>query len=241
MGKLLIIKTGTTLNSVKEIYGDYEDQILYKIGIEASQAKVISVYKNEPPYLPEDISSIIITGSDAMVTEEKAWMKVTAAWLRKISSKEIPILGICFGHQLLAYAFDGRVDYHFKGPEYGQREIRIVGDVSIDPIFHAFPKEFVGYVAHYQSIFKLPNKAEVFAASDFEPSHGVRFGKNIWGVQFHPEFNAEIACLHLMNQEEELKQRGYPMEELYSGIKEEEYGRIILQRFYWFGEQRIVI
>ncbi len=239
MGKLLIIKTGPTLDAVKEKYGEFEDLVISKIGINREDIRVISVYKNEAPYLPENTSGVIISGSKEMVTEEAAWMKVTAAWIRSLVSKEIPILGICFGHQLLGYAFGGKVGYHPKGPEYGQCKIWIVDQVEKDPIFHDFPKEFLGYVAHYQSILELPKDARVIATGNHESYHGVKFGKYIWGVQFHPEFNSEIACFHLKNQEKELRHRGYPMEELYGTIKEEDYGQLILQRFYKFGEQRL--
>ncbi len=237
MGTILIIKTGSILDVVKQKYGDFEDLILNQIGIGKDSANVISVYKNEPPYLPRGTSSIIITGSKAMITDEEPWMKVTAAWLKKIYHNNIPVLGICFGHQLLAYAFGGNVGYHPNGPEYGQSLIKKVGDVSKDPLFGGLPEEFLGYVAHYQSILQLPDQAHVLAASDFEASHGVKFKNNIWGVQFHPEFNKEIANHYLEYQEEVLKSRGYRVEQLSQQIQEPEYGRQILQRLYQYGEQ----
>lgn len=237
MGKVLIIKTGSILDVVKQEYGDFEDLILSQIGIGKESANIISVFKNEPPYLPEGTSSIIITGSKAMITDEEPWMKVTAAWIRSIDHSNIPILGICFGHQLLAYTYGGKVGYHPEGPEYGQSRIRKVGNEHSDPIFRELPEEFSGYVAHYQSVLQLPEHACVLAANDFEASHGVKFKNNIWGMQFHPEFNAKIAYHYLKYQEEVLIRRGYRMDQLYEQIQEVEYGKQILQRFYQYGEQ----
>jgi len=232
LGKLLIIKTGITYDSVIKKYGDYDYQIATQIGIPYEDLLVVPVYENIEPALTGEVSSIIITGSDAMVTDLKPWSVATAKWLRQIIHSGIPILGICYGHQLLAQALDGLVDYHPLGKEYGEVEISLTADGEKDPLLSALPSNFTGYVAHSQSIIKLPPNARVLAKSTFEASHAVRFCKNVWGVQFHPEFNGDIARIHVEEEKELLAMNGVDVEKLSQSIQDNDYGRILLQRFF---------
>jgi GMP synthase (glutamine-hydrolysing) len=232
LGKVLIIKTGITYDSVIKKYGDYDYQIAREIGIPYEGLLVVPVYENIEPVLTEEVSSIIITGSDAMVTDLKPWSVATANWLRQIVHKGIPILGICYGHQLLAQALNGVVDYHPRGKEYGEVEISLTSDGEKDPLFSVLPSNFTGYVAHSQSVIKLPPNARVLAKNDFEASHGVYFCKNVWGVQFHPEFNGDIARMHVEEEKEVLAKDGADVEKLRQNIQDNDYGKILMQRFF---------
>lgn len=232
MGKLLIIKTGITYDKVIKKYGDYDYQIAQQIGIPYEDLLVVPVYDNIKPVLTEEVSSIIITGSDDMVTNLKPWSVATANWLREIVHTEIPILGICYGHQLLSHALNGIVDYHPRGKEYGEVEISLTEEGKKDPLLGVLPPKFTGYVAHSQSIMKLPPNTTVLAKNDFEASHAVRFCKNVWGVQFHPEFNGDITKIHVEEEREVLVMDGINADKLSRNIRENDYGRILLRRFY---------
>ncbi|HEX9059624.1 MAG TPA: glutamine amidotransferase [Clostridia bacterium] len=232
MGKLLIIKTGSTYESVIKKYGDYESMITEGIGISSEDTEVIPVYRNARPYIHEGISSIIITGSSAMVTDMEPWCVFTANWLNEIIHKKIPILGICFGHQLLAKALGGSVDYHPKGQEYGEVKIQLAEEGRKDPVLGILPSEFSGYVAHSQTVTRLPENTRVLARNDFESSHALAFGDNIWGVQFHPEFNAGIAKIHIDEEKDELLKNGQDISKLYASIQGNPYGPMLLKRFF---------
>lgn len=232
MGKVLIVKTGITYDSVIKKHGDYDYQIAQQIGIPYEELLVVPVYENIEPVITEEVSSIIITGSDAMVTDLEPWSVATEKWLRRIVHKGIPILGICYGHQLLAHALDGIVDYHPGGKEYGEVEISLTVEGEKDPLLSILPSNFTGYVAHSQTVIKLPPKAKVLAKNDFEAYHAVQFCKNVWGVQFHPEFNGDIARIHVEEEKEVLASDGVDVEKLRQNIKDSDYGKILLQRFY---------
>ena len=70
-----------------------------------------------PP--PAQISGAVVTGSHAMVSHREPWSEATGAWLAQLVAHGTPLLGICFGHQLLAHALGGEAGNHPGGPEIG--------------------------------------------------------------------------------------------------------------------------
>ncbi len=189
MGKLLIIKTGASGESIKKVYGDHDERIIKKTGLNREKVAVVPVYKGHRPYLPDNVSSVIVTGSPSMVTDREPWSVETSDFIKEISHKNIPILGICYGHQLLADAFGGEVGYHKLGKESGKVDIKLSGVASMDPLLGSMPKSFKAYAFHEQTVTKLPANAKVLAGNGFEKNHAVAYRDNVWGVQFHPEFN----------------------------------------------------
>jgi GMP synthase (glutamine-hydrolysing) len=231
LGKLLIIKTGSTFGSILKIYGDFQDFIINGAGITSKKVIVCDVYNNVKLPELEDIDKIIITGSHSMVTDYKEWSVYTAKWLEKALYTDVSVLGICYGHQLLAQVFGGEVDYHPNGQENGSVEIELTQLGISDPLIGVLPHRFVGFSSHAQTIIKLPSDTLVLAKNQFEPYHGVLFKRNIWGVQYHPEFNAGIMRMYIEEEYEDLKKQGYDVDNILSGIKENPFGKVLLRRF----------
>jgi GMP synthase (glutamine-hydrolysing) len=211
MKKLLIIKTGSSDPHVINKCGDCDVRIAQCVGIAYKDVDVISVYENAVPILPDDIAGIIITGSPSMVTDLEPWGVVTAQWLKQVVNKNIPVLGICFGHQLLAHTFGGSVDYHKLGEEKGEVEIRLTEEGKKDPLLGILPEHFTSYASHFQTVTKLPPNAVILAQNDFEASHALRYKENVWGVQFHPECVGDVFC---------------------DTVEHQAYGMALLKRFY---------
>jgi GMP synthase - Glutamine amidotransferase domain len=211
MKKLLIIKTGSSDAHVINKCGDCDMRIAQCVGIPYEDICVISVYENAVPILPDDIGGIIITGSPSMVTDLEPWGVATAQWLKQVVNKNIPVLGICFGHQLLAHTFGGSVDYHELGEEKGEVEIRLTEAGKKDPLLGVLPEHFTSYAYHFQTVTRLPQNAVVLAHNDFESSHALRFKENVWGVQFHPECVGDVFC---------------------NTVEHKTYGMALLKRFY---------
>lgn len=232
MKKLLIIKTGTIGQSIKDKFGDFEHLICEQLEISLDQAMVVPVY--EGALLPESldsISSVIITGSKAMVTDALAWTKYVSKWIFDLAQKDIPILGICYGHQLLAHALGGEVDYHPRGEEYGDTTVQLTGEGKEDKLFAGLPSAIRAYVAHAQTVKKVPTDAVVLARNAFEEHHALRFRDNVWGVQFHPEFTADLLKEYMQLGRERIANQGYDVDELLHTAQDHAYGKTLLKKF----------
>jgi GMP synthase (glutamine-hydrolysing) len=231
MKKLLIIKAGKTYASIRKTLGDFEDWITDGIEIPRSDILVYPAYGNSE--LPElnGASAIIVTGSHAMVTSKSKWISRLSSWLRQKVSGGIPLLGICFGHQIIAQAFGGTVDYHTGGIELGVTSIKLTDEGRNDLLFRTLPSSFPVHVAHSQTVVQLPPGARLLASNDFETNHAFSIGHNIWGVQFHPEFSAEILYKYIKHDKKRLEKDGYDIENVIGSVSDNPYGKIILQRF----------
>jgi GMP synthase (glutamine-hydrolysing) len=216
--KLLIMKTGSTVPFWLEVGEDFEDWIVRESGAEVEGVVTCAVYLDEKLPATENVSGIVITGSPAYLTDLDSWNQVAADYIRECYSREIPILGICYGHQLLAWTFGGEVEFHKGGREIGTVNIRTTEASKTDPLFQALPTNFMAHVSHSQSVVTLPDEAVLLAENDFEPHHGFRIGKCLWGVQFHPEFNCEITKSYIKERREIIESEGLDTEKMLSGL-----------------------
>ncbi|RYF49524.1 MAG: glutamine amidotransferase, partial [Comamonadaceae bacterium] len=80
-----------------------------------AQIQVVRPSLGETLPAPHAVAGAIITGSWNMVTDREDWSELTAAWVREAFAGDVPLLGICYGHQLMAHALGGVVDYHPQG------------------------------------------------------------------------------------------------------------------------------
>lgn len=231
MKKILIIKTGTTFPQINKKYGDFEDFVIKQADLMKEDVIVWSVYKNDTLPDLKDVSGVIITGSHSMVTDSEPWSEVAEKYLRDIADKAIPVLGICYGHQLICQAFGGTVGYHPKGKEVGTVNIQLTEEGRKDELLKVLPENFLGHVTHSQTVLKLPESAKTLSVNDFEKNHAFVIHGNIWGVQFHPEFNLGIIQAYILEQEDTLIKEGHDIDNLYNSLKEHEYGKMLLRRF----------
>ena len=135
---------------------------------------------------------VIVTGSHAMVTDELPWSLKTELFIRELVKSNIPLLGICYGHQLIAKSLGGHVDFNPKGMELGTVSISTNANAKNDEIFKNFPQTFDVHAVHAQSVLKLPTNAVLLASNDFDKNHIFKIEPCTWGVQFHPEYNESI-------------------------------------------------
>jgi len=151
--------------------------------------------------------------------------------LKKAIENEIPILGICYGHQLLAYAAGGKVGNNPRGMEVGTVDVHLNENAKTDPLFKGLPDSIQVHVSHAQSILILPPNSRVLASNPMEPHHAFTMGDCVWGIQFHPEFDAEITRAYIQEHREKLMKDGHDPERLISMCIDTPYGSALLQRF----------
>ena len=171
-------------------HGRFSHWIRVAAGLGADQAVVANVEQGEPLPRREGFAGAIVSGSAALVTERADWSEQSARWLRDAAHEGLPLLGICYGHQLLAHALGGEVGDNPVGRESGTIEVELDASAGDDPLFGRMPARFSAHASHVQTVTRLPPQAVLLARSGRDPCQAFRWGDRAWGVQFHPEFAA---------------------------------------------------
>lgn len=133
-----------------------------------------------------DFDGIIVTGSRSAVYTDDDWIVATKEWVTEAINHQLPALGICWGHQLLADVCGGTVE-PMGEYEMGYRSVRHYGD----ELFSGIPTEFTVFTTHSDRVTKLPSSASLIAENDYG-IHGFRDG-DVFGVQAHPEYDMNTA------------------------------------------------
>ncbi len=231
MQRLLIIKTGRAIKGIPAELLDFEHWTAAAAGLALEHCHTVTVIDGEALPEPGQCRGVVITGSAAMVSDRHPWSEYTAEWLLQAMRVGVPILGICYGHQLLAHALGGVVAYHPRGREMGTKLIHRTPAALNDELFKTLPESFPAHVTHMQSVMTLPAGAEVLAWNSFEAHHAVRFAPRVWGVQFHPEFTREAMSHYLRIRGENLRQEGMDPTELLAAVTETAESERLLRRF----------
>ena len=230
-GPLLVLKMGSTLPSLKSRRGDFEEWIIAGLGLPRPDVRVVDVSGGEA--LPEANGhrGIVVTGSHTMVTERKDWSEQAAGWLRSKVLEGVPVLGICYGHQLLAHALGGEVADNPNGREFGTVEVDLEHDARDDDLLGCLPRRVRVHVGHTQSVVRLPQGAVRLASNPWDQNQAARFGRSAWGVQFHPEFDSEIVREYIAAFEGVLRDEGQDVRALWSRAGETPHGGTLLRQF----------
>lgn len=231
MKPLLIMKTGQTLESLRRQGEDFEDWIIAALGIARRETLTVAVDMSEPLPPLASIAGIVVTGSPAMITDGAPWNRTAADYLHESMHRELPILGICYGHQLLAHASGGRVDYHPQGREVGTVAVSLHAAAENDPLFAGLPRQFPAHATHSQSVLTLPSAARLLAGSDHDPHQSFRLGERAWGVQFHPEFTPRVMRTYVLERQEALRAEGFDVEALLAAVAETPAATTVLRNF----------
>ena len=154
----------------------------------------VTVYKISEGVFPPSVSAsdwrfdgVVISGSQTSVYDDHDWIHEATEWVRRVHEADVPILGICWGHQFLAQALGGRV-VDMGEYELGYEPITRIGD---DPLFDGVPAEFVSFETHSDRIAEVPPGAATLARNDIGVQ-SFRVG-SAYGVQFHPEYDRQTA------------------------------------------------
>jgi GMP synthase (glutamine-hydrolysing) len=228
---LLVIKTGSALPVLVERRRDFDTWITTGSGLTAADVQVVSVFQDEPLPDVRGVRGVVVSGSAAMVTDRAEWSERTAAWLREAVQLQVPTLGICYGHQLLAHALGGEVGYNPRGRNIGTIDVELRGDARSDRLFGVFPGSLNVAVSHKQCVMKLPPGSTWLASTTVDPHHAFRVGSCAWGVQFHPEFDAGITRSYIEAKRADLTEEGVDVDAILDRAIESADGTILLRRF----------
>ena len=187
--KLTIIQTGGVPPSLRDRFGPYPAmfQRMFDEAGEPFEYETVAVYEDAPFPDAAGLEGIIITGSAAGVYDTHyAWMEPLRHFIRAAYAARTPMLGVCFGHQIMADALGGDVRKSEKGWGLGRHTYA----VKSRPAFLGTEAPALRIAcSHQDQVITPPAEAEVFLASAFTPNAGLlyRNGAAI-SLQPHPEF-----------------------------------------------------
>lgn len=178
--KIAILEMGLLPETLAQKHGSFFDLIRNWLGHSEQEADLefsqFVVCQGDALPAPADFDAYVVSGSKFSVYEDLQWIHATKAFLNQVAALKIPMFGICFGHQLMAEAFGGKVEKSAKG--WG---------VGIDHYQFASMEQDV-LVFHQDQVVRLPESAHVRAHSDHCQYGALEYDFPALSVQFHPEF-----------------------------------------------------
>lgn len=226
----LILETGRPLPSLRR-HGSFGHWIRCAAGLSRQQVREVAVLDGDVPPDPKHLFGVVITGSGAMVTDREPWSEATADWLRRAADAGLPMLGICYGHQLLAQTFGGEVAFNPQGREMGTVPVHLNDHAAHDPLFRGLPGEFHAQTTHLQTVTAAPPAATVLARSALDDCQAFRLGDRIWGLQFHPEFSVQHMRGYIHARREALSKEGHCADRMLESVRAAPKARTVLGRF----------
>lgn len=226
----LIVETGQPVHSLRR-HGRFPHWIRVAAGLPAHEVVQVNVEDGESLPATTGLAGVIVTGSAAYVTDRAEWSERTADWMREAVHGGTPLLGICYGHQLLAHALGGQVDYNPAGRESGTVLIDLHPPAFEDPLFAALPARFAAHATHLQTVLRPPREATVLARSEQDDCQAFRWGERAWGVQFHPEFATHHMRGYVHARAECLRSQGQCPRTIARDVSAAPQARRLLRRF----------
>lgn len=194
-----ILETGSPPQSLRPRFGSYPDMFEDLLG-ERFEYQVFDVQAGQLPDRPEDFAGFVVTGSAAGVYEDEAWIGLLIDWLRAAKGRT-RLVGICFGHQVMAEAFGGKVIKSPKGWGVGVQTYQVK---SPEPWMRPAAAAFSIPASHQDQVVEPPPRSHVVAGDDFAPYAALAYeDQPAISFQGHPEFGPAYASALIESRREE--------------------------------------
>jgi GMP synthase (glutamine-hydrolysing) len=225
---IAILVTGDPVPLAHQAGGDFARMIIAASGRGDVDWQVIKVHQGEVPPEPRRFDGIIVSGSPSSVTERSDWILATESYLRLARGQARGLLGLCFGHQIMASAFGGTVIKNPKGIEMGTTLATSVGRCDDLPWP---PGTFDVQMCHGDTVVLAPPGAHVLATSARDAHAALRYGPLCLSTQFHPEFSPAIMTAYLHHYRRELGAQNDDVDSLICSVRACEESCSLLGRF----------
>lgn len=176
-----ILQTGRAPDDLVQKHGDYDGMFRRMLDGRGFEFTTYAVLDNEFPASAEVQQGWLITGSKFGVYEPFDWVPRLEDLVRDIFSAKLPLIGVCFGHQIIAQALGGTVEKSSRGWSIGTAEYAFTDEAN-DVCLNAW---------HQDQVVTLPEGAKVIGHSDFCPYAMLEYPGQAISVQAHPEFTSE--------------------------------------------------
>lgn len=190
---LTIVETGWPPEAIRAKYpGGYPKMFddLLRPELPELQVETISIIGGDAFPDPASLQSILITGSAFGVYDDTPWMRTLKEWIGFAAEAETPMIGICFGHQVIADALGGHVAKSDRGWGIGRHTYALD---NLPRWLQTDRAEFALGVSHQDQILQPPADASVIARSEFAAFAGLSYARApIVTFQGHPEFEDDF-------------------------------------------------
>jgi GMP synthase (glutamine-hydrolysing) len=225
--KILIVQTGTA-GQLAEAHGDYP--AWFQAALPSIDATPILRADRGEKLSPESLAAhgadgIIVTGSPLSMTTPEPWMIDLGGELLRAGERGVPVLGVCFGHQLLSHASGAQVILNPRGREIGTVELQLTEAGARDPLFaYARETEFTGRIevqaSHVDAVYPIPAGATLLASNEQTPVQALRFSETVASVQFHPELRTGTLRDLIASRREAIERAGLDAARLIATVRE---------------------
>ncbi len=178
--KIGILLTGHPPAELYDQFGEYDGMFRALLGHEDFEFATFSVVDDQFPESAEAADGWVITGSRHGAYEDHPWIPPLEDLIRAIRDRGAPLIGVCFGHQIIAQALGGKVEKFDGGWAVGRTQYDFDGDVVT---LNAW---------HQDQVVALPEGARVLGTNAFCQNAMVAYGDTIWTVQAHPEYGDDF-------------------------------------------------
>ncbi|WP_424830987.1 type 1 glutamine amidotransferase [Ruegeria sp.] len=178
--KIGILVTGHPPDELYDQFGEYDGMFRKLLDGNGFEFETFAVVDNQFPSSIVDADGWVITGSRHGAYEDHPWIPPLEELIRAIRDAGQPLIGVCFGHQIIAQALGGTVEKFQGGWAVGRTSYDFDGDTVT---LNAW---------HQDQVTRLPKGACVLGSNDFCKNAMVAYGDTIWTVQAHPEYGDDF-------------------------------------------------
>ena len=178
--KIGILMTGHAVPELQERAGDYDAMFARLLAGRGFEFETYNVVDEQYPSAPDACDGWLITGSKHGAYEDHPWIPPLEDFIRAVYASGRPMIGVCFGHQIIAQALGGKVIKYPGGWSVGRTEYDLDGET------------FALNAWHQDQVTEVPQGAEVIGKSDFCAHAALVYDDRILTIQPHPEFGPDI-------------------------------------------------
>lgn len=234
-----ILQTDHVREAFVDRHGDYPDmfhQLLHAAALEAGIPVPafldFDVQHGHYPACVSDCDGYVITGSRDSVYDDRPWIRELESFVLTLHQQRQKLIGICFGHQLIAQALGGETRPAAVGWAVGVHSSRVL---AAPAWMQPHSKEYALLSSHKDQVTRLPDGAVRLAENDFCPNAAFTIGDHILAIQGHPEFakaySADLMAFRRDLLGETVYQRG--LASLEAPIARERVGQWMLSFLCW--------
>ena len=178
-------------------HGDYEGRYRTLLGPLGVDAVVHDLTRGEAPASTAECDAWLVSGSRRSAYDDEAFVPALTRFVADAVEADVPVVGICFGHQVVARALGGRVE-RAEGWGIGVKRYHLGGGARTGagppPWMEGSPESFTMVVSHRDQVVELPDGAELLASAEYCPVAAFHVGDGVFCVQGHPEFDVALSA-----------------------------------------------